>query len=181
MKRNTGLTANERILYSFLLSKSIARAMGMFDPDGEHINEDDLGYYIEERGVPLVEMSKERIARELSMSRRSVINAFRKFWEKGIIKDGIGEKILFVSSLIYKCGFFELLMNSRLNGELLIFYSYLVSKGERYGYSIDTFTSKLADDYGKTPNTISQYLKRLKAAGLTRRGADGRLDIELPI
>ena len=74
-------------------------------------------------------------------------------------------------------GYFELIKNEHLKGDLLIFYSYLLDKSKRYGYCIDPYTYKLAEETGKTETAITKLLNRLYRLGLAERLENGKLKI----
>ena len=63
--------------------------------------------------------------------------------------------------------------------EKLIFYSYLLDKSKKYGYCIDTFKYKLAEELDKTKVSITKLLNRLYEKGFAERLKDGKLKINL--
>lgn len=179
LKRAKNITPDERILYSFLVSKSITEYHEIFDKDGGTVNQDALSELIEySHSIEAKEINNTQIAKELSITRQSVIKAKRSLIEKRYIKfDCYGKECLYINKELFEHGYFELVKKEHLKGDLLIFYSYLLEKSKRYGYSIDTYKYKLAEETGKTETAITKLLNRLYRLGLAERLENGKLQI----
>jgi len=120
--------------------------------------------------------TKSAIAKELSMTRITVISAFQKMNslgicdENGLVSDSYEKEFC-------KNGYFKIAKGRNISGDLLIFYSYLVAKSREYGYCIDTYKYKLAEETGKTETAITKLLNRLYRLGLAERLENGKLQI----
>ena len=186
LKGATNLTPSERILYSFLVAKSISRIEDIFEKDGTSINIDELedcfnDYY--GNHFPLCEISQTKIANELHMTRKTIFDGLRHLRNKGFI----GIDWIFVNRELVEHGYFELINAECLTGELLIFYSFLLDKARKYNNVIDTNKYKLADifdkrkDKGKNkkqPIAITKLLHRLYVKKLAERLKNGKLLIK---
>ena len=69
IKGTNKLTPDEKILYSFLVSKSITDCNDLFNSDGLTINKDAL--YDCDDYIELKEMNNSKISRELGITRQS--------------------------------------------------------------------------------------------------------------
>lgn len=122
--------------------------------------------------------NRSEIARCLSMSRKTVVDAMNKINELGFLEN---------KENIMQHGYFELINAECLTGELLIFYSFLLDKARKYNNVIDTNKYKLADifdkrkDKGKNkkqPIAITKLLHRLYVKKLAERLKNGKLLIK---
>lgn len=170
-----GLSANERIIYSFLVYNSICNCEDVWDKetgkfDDVPLNEID---YIE---LPNFITSKNgllctQIANYLNINKSTVSRTCQKLKSLGILK----QKTI-LHNQIYKDGFFELDCDA-LNGELLIFFCWLKDlKGENQ--FIYTSREKLSKMYHMEISDIRWYLHRLKELGFVERQNDGKLLIK---
>jgi len=187
LKKAKNITPDERILYSFLVSKSITEYHEVFDKDGCTVNQDALSELLNQKSrIEVRKINNTQIAKELGITRRSVINATHSLIEKRFISlDCYGEKCVFISKELFEQGYFELIKKEKLKGELLIFYSYLIDKSKRYcyckkkecDYCLDTHRYKLAEEFGTTEDAIKKHLQRLYRLGLAERLENGKLKI----
>lgn len=164
-----------------MVSKSVSSIEQIFDVDGKTLNQDVLDDYFSEFGnwFVMCKLNHSKISRELCVTRKTIIGGLNKLEELGYIKyDYSGDWEIYISRELLRNGYFELCNNDFLKGELLIFYSYLVNKSEKYGYCIDTFKSKIADDFGKTKVSITKLLNRLYKRGFAERLDNGKLLIK---
>lgn len=178
--RAKNITPSEKIIYSFLVAKSIERLDEVFTSDGVEINLDVLSDYIVDwkHYIPMTGINHSKIARELNMSLPTIINGIKNLKQKGYIYSNVEYDCIFVNKELLEHGYFELEHSDILCGELLIFYSYLRDKSKKYGYCIDTFKSKLAYDLQKTKVAITKMLNRLYAISLAERLPNGKLLIK---
>ena len=174
LTRGRNITPTERIVYSFLVSKSITYFSDLFDSDGSCIDTEELYYTVEEdHWLNLFPINNTRIASELNISRRSVIRCLQSLKDKRYIVDDC----IFVNKELLEQGYFELHHTDILTGELLIFYSYIKDKSQKYGGCIDTYKSVLAEQFATTKIAITKLLNRLYELGLVERLENGKLQI----
>lgn len=179
LTRARNITPNEKILYSFLVAKSIVQIDVVFDTQGQSINMNNLFFYLNanQNKCDLCELNNTQLSKELNITRQTIITSLKHLQEQGYIGIEQGQKYIYVSRELIKNGYFELSDCDRINGELLIFYSFLIDKSKHYGYCLDTYITKLADLMGKTPISIKKMLHKLYKLGLAKRLDNNRLMI----
>lgn len=143
--------------------------------DGKRLNCDALEYvFSDDSYVPMSYFSINTLSSILGISRRCIIDSLNMLKLMRIIQ---GEDIFIDRGFIDE-GYFELDTESGTKGELLIFYSFLKDKSSRYGYCIDTFKCKLAEQSDKSTVSVKKMLNRLYKIGLIERMNDGKLKIK---
>lgn len=166
------LTPTERIIYSFLVSKSITFIPDFFDSDGTCLNIDGVYEYVEDNHwIDLFPISIRKMANELNITQPTVINGMKKLRKLNYIND----EYIFVDKELLINGYFELHRLDLLSGQVLIFYSYIKHKAEMFGNSIDTYRSKLAETLGIKIYSINQYLAKLYKLNLIKRLDNNKL------
>ena len=162
------LTSTERILYSFLLNKSVNNEA--FDTDGRYC--EDTFDVFDEFDLPTFNQydfaEKTKIVSQGSLSL-----AYRGLIDKGIIDVNRG---IIKHNDIARKGYFVLCVESKLKGELLIFYSWL--KNLSKGCPIVATMQRLGTMYNVSMNVIRDYLHRLSGKGLIERDNKGNLIIK---
>lgn len=172
LTRGRNITPTERIVYSFLVSKSITYFSDLFDSDGSCLDVDELYYAVEEEHwLSLFSISNSRIASELNISRRSVIRCLQSLKDNRYIIDDR----IFVNKELLEQGYFELHSSDVMTGELLIFYSYIKDKSQLYDGCIDTYKEILAEQLNTTKTAITKLLNRLYTLGKAKRLENGKL------
>ena len=159
-----GLTANDLIYYSFLVSKSIAIIDGVFSVDGK-LNVDVMNELI--GNAPFQMMATftiDEVSKNTGISKSAVSLCKKRLIDSGLIK---GELIKITSDIV-NGGYFPLLAMDKLKGELLIFYSFLKSVSANYKYIINLSKYNIAVNYGLVDKSLSikQLVFRLKNMGL---------------
>lgn len=177
LTRANNLSPNEKILYSFLVSKSIESIEDIFDYDGQTIRIFDLYRILEKQHnrIKLAEINHCKLSRILNITRQTIINSLHNLIELDFIREINGCLWIYASREMVDCGFFELSNIDKLSGELLIFYSYLKDKSKKYDYCIDTYKSKIAEKLCKTTIAITKLLNRLYKLGLAKRLSNNKL------
>lgn len=166
------LTPTERIVYSFLVSKSVVLLSEFFDVDGVCYNMSALYESLEEnQWLELPVINNSKISVELNISRRTVIRSIKSLEEKGLLR----HDCVFVDKKLLERGYIELIHSDILTGELLIFYSYLKDRSRNYCGVIDTYKDKLAECLCTTKTAITKLLNRLYALKLAKRLKNGKL------
>ena len=159
-----GLTANDLIYYSFLVSKSIAIIDGVFSVDGK-LNVDVLNEMVSDSPFQMMATyTIDEVSKYTGISKSSVSLCKRHLIDAGMIK---GELIK-ISPDIINSGYFPLLAMDKLKGELLIFYSFLKSVSANYKYIINLSKYNIAVNYGWSDKNLSirQLIFRLKSMGM---------------
>ena len=174
LSENVGLTYNERILYSFLVSKSVSNLDAIWSSGEHRLNTDILEDVLSENPyIPICKMEYGFLSQELNMAFQSAINGVRKLQLLKLIIDDT----IFVDIKTIRGGYFELVYMPSLKTETLIFYSYLKDKASKYGGIIDTFKWKLANETGVSKVVIKKLFNRLYKLGLIKRLKDNKLQI----
>ena len=173
LKGAKGLTPSEKILYSFLVAKSITRIDCAFETRGMELCLENITEEMQDSNnyIALCELNHCKIAKELHQTRRTIIDGLRHLEELGYIHNDR----IFANERLIAHGYFELVHAEILKGELLIFYSYLLNKSEKYKYCIDTYKAAIGQQLGKTKVAITKLLNRLYEVGLAERLDNGKL------
>ena len=174
LKAGDLLTPNDKIVYSYLIFKSIPLIDSAFSKDGSELDVESINDALDVDGwIELKKISYRKLAEQLSISPRCVISSLQKLKSLNLITD---DEIR--AKDVMKDGYFELYKpRKELRNELLIFYSYLKNKAIYFGGMIDTFKYKLAEDYGTTKIGITNLLNRLYKLGLAERLPNGKLKV----
>lgn len=172
----TVYTPTEKIIYSFLIYKSIPLIDCAFTSDGTELDyqliEESLD---DDENVAMYKISQRNLAKVLGISAKSVYNSLEALYFYGDINKE--ENTIRISKELFKGKHFPLLLDSGLKGELLIFYSYLKNKSEYFGGTIDTFKYKLAEEFHTTKIAVTNMLNRLYGKGFAERLNNGKLKI----
>ena len=159
-----GLTANDLIYYSFLVSKSIAIIDGVFSVDGK-LNVDVMNELISNDPFQfMATFTIDEVSKNTGISKSAVSLCKKRLIDAGLMK---GELIKITSDIV-NGGYFPLLAMDRLKGELLIFYSFLKSVSANYKYIINLSKYNIAVNYGWSDKNLSirQLIFRLKSMGM---------------
>ena len=172
LNRAKDLSPTERIIYSFLISKSVTYISDFFDVDGTCLNVEELYSYLEVcKYIELFPISTRRLAEVLHITHPTVINGLKKMRKLGYIQNSD----IFVDKEYLEYGFFELHRYDILTGQVLIFYSFIKDKARLYGGCIDTFRIKLAELFDVAIYSINQYLAKLYKLNLIKRLDNNKL------
>ena len=168
------LKPNERIIYSFLVSKSICQIDSIYDSDGISIMTDELYSLLEDCNyIDLFQISVRKLALLLHLSPTTVLSSLNRLKELHYIQ----YNTIFVNKELIEKGYIELHKYDILNGEILIFYSYIRYKAMLFGGYIDTFKAKLAEELDTTKIAITKMLNRLYELSLAQRLNNGKLKV----
>nr|DAW10738.1 MAG TPA: hypothetical protein [Caudoviricetes sp.] len=169
-------TPNEKIIYSFLIYKSITLIDCAFTSDGTELDYNEIVNTLEwDNVVTMYSISQRKLANALGIANKSVFNALKTLDYYSDIN--LKQSLIKIQPKIIKGKFFPLLLESGLKGELLIFYSYLKHKSEYFGGTIDTFKYKLAEEFHTTKIAVTNMLNRLYRKGFAERLENGKLKI----
>lgn len=180
LKGANNLTPTEKIVYSFLVSKSVSNTEFIFESDGTTISKASLDFYFNNEQwtwFDLHEINNSKLSIELHIARVTAIKCVSKLKELRLIKYDNDDdcSYIYVNRELLDEGYFELQKLDIIGGDLVVFYSYLKNRGQRYGYCIDTFKNRMAQDLGKTTIAITRMLQRLYKLNLAKRLDNGKL------
>lgn len=173
LRRARNITPTERIIYSFLVSKSIMQNPEVFDKDGAYVNKSALRLMLADGNrVPIYDIGVTQIAKELEISKKTVITSLSNLRCKGYIIDDM----IFVNMDLIDNGYFELQYRKGLSGLTLIFYSFLVDRThiDKYIYLTRKQMAGILDVKVKS---IDQYLSKLSELGLVERISNSKLKV----
>lgn len=163
--RGSNITAIERMLYSFLVSKGLEQIHYIWSKDGKI----DMKYLKSKSNFAwsfsLCKVSTRKLAEAFNVSHRSIINSFKMLRSKGYIVDN---KIIANYELISK-GYFEIDPSIGVSGERLIFYHFLKDVSKQYGGAVKMSRSKMAEINNVKESSIKQYIESLTQKKLIRR------------
>lgn len=164
------LCINERIIYSFLIYNAICNCEDVWDKETGAF---DDTYLTENEYLELPRYSCSQLANNINIGKATVSRAFHKLELIGIIDKKNG---FIYHNGIYKEGYFNL-KGKDLNGQLLVFYSWLnyLKGGKSY---IFASRQKISELYHIELSDIRWYLHRLKELGFVERKDDGKLLIK---
>lgn len=163
--RAKNLTPTERIMYSFLVSKSIMQNHEVFDKDGAFVNKNALALMLADGNrVPIYNISITKLAEELEISKKTAITSIAALKSKKYIQDDM----IFVNTELVDNGYFELRYMKGLSGITLIFYSFLVDRSNIDGY-ITLTRKQMAGMLDVKIKSIDQYLAKLSELDLIER------------
>lgn len=174
-KRNyPNMNYNERIVYSFLISKSVVCDGQYLDKESGGLNKAWLNADIEESGIiSMANYSYRKIAGFLHLTLQAVFNLIHSLKDKGYINTN---EIRLNKSLV-ESGYFELIFKPGLRGKMLITYSYFKEKASYFNGTLDTHKIKLAQELGVDIEVLKKTLTNLYRLGLIKRLKDNRLQI----
>lgn len=176
------LTINEQIVYSKLLNNALLELGG--ESWGNDKNR-DMGYIYDcidiDDGYIEVEIPKYSIlSKQTNISYRSLTGKdgiISSLIGKGVIRDNDGNFELYVEKELIKGGYFNLFIESGLKEKQLVFFTFLcerlrffnkrqyeITKNTKWlrNKALDTYASRLANDFGTTKKSVQKLMERLQ-------------------
>lgn len=174
------LTPNEKIVYSFLVYKSLCKTDWAFK--GGKLDKEAICCFINNNNslISIRNFNKSKIAKTLYISVNTITRSFCNLEKYGYIKNDGTNWWVFVNWELLSNGYFELYHLDKLKGDLAIFFAYIADKGSRHNYNIDTWKTQMAKDLDKTKLAITKLLNRLYRLKLAKRLDNGRLLVKQP-
>lgn len=169
---------NDKIIYSYLVYKSLTAIDGVFANEENSFDFDVAGDYLAENSyMEMLNISPYKIAKDLGMSVNTIKSRMEVLRKIGAIK--WDDDFLCVGYIkeIKTSYYFELLSESKLKGEKLIIYSYLKHKSKDYKGIIYTFDKKQADEFCISKKHYQKVLCELYKDGFIERLNNGKLKI----
>ena len=172
------LSCVQQLVYSFLLSQSLMQYKDLFGVEGYCINQEDINDYIQECHVDFPEIKVRKFSKDLGISTNTFYKSLNAMEDIGIIH----RDKLRVTSEIIRNGYFDVFDIEGLSTCNAIFFLWLRSMSQKYNYTINTNSKKLAEKFNTTKNNIRVMLHELSKKGLVERiknsdGSYGELKI----
>ena len=159
------LSCIQQLVYSFLLSQSLMQYKDLFGAEGCYINKEDIFDYIQDDHVAFPEIKVRKFSKYLGISTNTFYKSLNAMEDIGIIH---GDKLR-VTSEIIRNGYFDVFDIDGLSTCNAIFFLWLRSMSQKYNYTINTNSKKLAEKFNTTKNNIRVMLHELSKKGLVER------------
>lgn len=159
------LSCMQQLVYSFLLSQSLMQYKDLFGGEGCCINQEDISDYIQESHVDFPEIKVRKFSKDLGISTNTFYKSLNAMKDIGIIH----RDKLRVTSEIIRNGYFDVFDIEGLSTCNAIFFLWLRSMSQKYNYTINTSSKKLAEKFNTTKNNIKVMLHELSKKGLVER------------
>ena len=159
------LSCVQQLVYSFLLSQSLMQYKDLFGGEGCCINQEDISDYIQESHVDFPEIKVRKFSKDLGISTNTFYKSLNAMKDIGIIH---GNELR-VTGEIIRNGYFDVFDIDGLSTCNAIFFLWLRSMSQKYNYTINTNSKKLAEKFNTTKNNIRVMLHELSKKGLVER------------
>lgn len=156
----------QQIVFSYLLSKSIMDNGDAYYPDGSGVDYTKVTSELCDE-QSMIEFSKPNIKQAsqlLNLTRPTFYDTLNLLYGIGYLTE---DRILCPEEIIMG-GYYELMVQSGLTKQLLIFYSWLYDRAQHYNGMIDTFTYRIADLLNEKQGNIRVMINRLTAKGFIK-------------
>lgn len=175
------LTPNQKIVYSYAISKSIIKIPDLFNKDGDGIDMSYLDFAKCGNNVIALDFEVKswgKLANDLGISRRSMTDIKASLLTYGFIDDN---RVYFDRDIL-SSGYFRLIYGCGLSKMLLILYSWLYEKSKSFNFTIDTYEWCIAKQFNISLSNIENMMSRLSKKGYVTRlfnsdGSYGKLKI----
>lgn len=159
------LSCVQQLVYSFLLSQSLMQYKDLFGGEGCCINQEDISDYIQESHVDFPEIKVRKFSKDLGISTNTFYKSLNAMKGIGIIH---GNELR-VTGEIIRNGYFDVFDIDGLSTCNAVFFLWLRSMSQKYNYTINTSSKKLAEKFNTTKNNIRVMLHELSKKGLVER------------
>ena len=175
------MTPNQKIVYSYAISKSIIKITDLFNKDGEGIDTSLLDFAEGKNNVISLEFELKnwsKLANDLGISRRSMTDIKTSLSSYGFVTDN---RVYFDKDIL-SSGYFRLICGCGLSKMLLILYSWLYEKSKSFDFTVDTYEWHIAKQFNISLSNIENMMSRLSQKGYVTRlfnsdGSYGKLKI----
>ena len=175
------LTPNQKIVYSYAISKSIIKIPDLFNKDGDGIDMSYLDFAECDNNVISLDFEVKswgKLANDLGISRRSMTDIKTSLSSYGFVTDN---RVYFDKDIL-SSGYFRLICGCGLSKMLLILYSWLYEKSKSFDFTIDTYEWHIAKQFNISLSNIENMVSRLSQKGYVTRlfnsdGSYGKLKI----
>lgn len=159
------LSCMQQLVYSFLLSQSLMQYKDLFGGEGCCVNQEDISDYIQESHVDFPEIKVRKFSKDLGISTNTFYKSLNAMKDIGIIH---GNELR-VTGEIIRNGYFDVFDIDGLSTCNAVFFLWLRSMSQKYNYTINTSSKKLAEKFNTTKNNIKVMLHELSKKGLVER------------
>lgn len=169
---------NDKIIYSYLVYKSLPSIDGAFNNSQNSFSFDAVGDFWKDNSYSeIYGFSAYKASKDLGMSINTIKSRISMLEGIGAIR--IEDSCLYVgyTEQIKTSYYFELLLDTNLKGEKLIVYSYLKNKSNKYGNVISTFDVNQAKEFYMSKKHYQKILCELYNKGFAERLENGKLKI----
>lgn len=163
------LTANEGILYSTLIG-NLVTSQDAYSEIGKlryTRAKNEIQEYHDKTYTSYVSMitpSTNSLIKATEMSKPTVIKTLESLRQKRYIHNGN----LRCPMKILNAGYFKLPKGTKLKGNQLIFYGFLLDRGKPYNNTVDTWTSELAKLLHTSEDNIDKLVSILQQKGFIK-------------
>lgn len=205
-KRFASMSANEKIVYSAILNYSLMECMELWDSEGKKMDIDEIDWLVdttdndEKMLLDVYGLSYKRLADYCQIPVNTLKGSngvMARLIKKGVLRGTECDWDVLVTYMdIVKGGWFKLVKDTTLKGKQLIFYSFLCERLKHFNEnqrnkrggdirylrnkSIDTWTYKLAEDFGEPISAVYSLIRELTRKGYVIRLPNGKLEICSP-
>ena len=163
---------NDKIIYSYLVYKSISEIDGIFDYEG-NFNQKVLAEYFEYYdSLSLYEISPYRISKDLSLSINTVKARLRYLIHSNILDC---DNNIYILPKIKNSTYFKLEMETGLKGNDLVVYSFLLGKADRFHGKITTYNGIQCKELSMSKKNYEKVLCSLSQKGFIYRDKNNTL------
>ena len=179
-KNDWGLSPNEGLVYSALLSHSLMTSEN-FEIDGS-FNVEYAKAFVEDNmrevGVECVNynpVSTRRLSKVLNMKEDTIRRIKKDLEHKYHL---VGMSIIICPLQLLESGYIDIPSDTKLKGRQLTFYGLLKDRSRLYNGVIDTWASKLAEIAGIEDTNAHKLIAELQKKGYVERLANGKLRVK---
>lgn len=167
----------DRIIYSYLVYKSIASLDAAFDSQGDFAYEEIRDELNEGNECIFEKVSYYKIGKDLDISINTVRASLVRLAFSGLFQEDEEYFYIYYTKGIKDGFYFELETDTRLKGMKLIFYSYLKSKAKRYGGFIPQRDYIQYREMNISRKFYQKLLCELSKDGYMERTKNGKLKV----
>lgn len=167
----------DKIIYSYLVYKSLASFDCAFDHDGNFVYEEVKEQLQYQESIGFLKISNYKIAKDLSLSISTVTSSLKRIEDAGLFESDDEYFYLAYTDEIKESKYFLLCQDSGLKGDKLIYYSYLKSKSEYYGGVVPQKDYIQYREMNISRKYYQKIICELKKLGIAERLPNGKLKV----
>lgn len=167
----------DKIIYSYLVYKSIATMEAAFDSNGDFSYDEIRDELNEDYEYAFEKISYYKIAKDLNISANTVSASLSRLSFSGLFREDDEYFYIYYAKGIKDSFYFELEVDTCLKGMKLIFYSYLKSKSKVYGGIIPQKDYIQYREMNLSRKFYQKLLCELSKDGYMERTKNGKLKV----